>query len=159
MLDYFDRGKNWPSNWWDSVIVNQLAMPDPIRLTYLLVDSMVSVDRRLWLLGQRLRVRHDCGYVLLRRCAQNGIGDRMDRSRRCEMFDIVRFCIWDDVVGCAVRWCREQIDIFHHIYTHQLLQMDDTVRFYICKRIKCIRLRLGWQISFSCEMNRNINVP
>lgn len=148
MWDYFDRERSLPSNLLDLMIVNRLVMHDPIPLTYLLVDSMVLVDQLQWLPEQRLHERHDYGFVLLRHCVQNGNGDRMDRSQRCEMFDTARFCIWDDVAGYVVRLYREQIDIFHRIYMHQPLQTDDKVRFYIWKWSKWYCYTIGSTIIY-----------
>lgn len=129
VLDLFDRGKNWPLNLLD--LVNRLVMHDPIQLTLILVDLMVSVDRRQRLHVHRLRVRHDYDYVPLRHYERNDIGDRMDKNQRYEMFDIIQFYTLDDVVNYVIHACHVQIDIFHHIYIRQLLRMDDTIRFCI----------------------------
>jgi hypothetical protein len=59
----------------------------------------------------------------------------MDRSRRYGKCGTIPSCILDDVVSCATRAYREQIDIYRRICIRLLPQKDGTVPFYSCKRL------------------------
>lgn len=128
-LGLFDRGKNWPSNLLDSR--SRPAKHDPNRLTCSSADSTVLVDRQRQPPEHMQRVQHDCDCAPLRHCAQSGNVARTDKSQHCGRYGTIRFCTLDDVVGCAIRACHGQIDIFRRIYIRQPPRTDDTIRFCI----------------------------